>query len=127
MHKHAQTVHGPVTASMRSSEQWRFQRIVNDIGNRSLRGERTQRKLERRFAGHAKACRVDDKVSSGKGGIPVAPLDEFNFGELTQCRGKSLAPCRGAVDQPDFRGTGTGQSEHDGAGSAACTQDRHGA
>src|SRR5882672_652997 len=37
MHQHAQPVEGAVTASTRSFEQWRFQRIVNDIGNSSPR------------------------------------------------------------------------------------------
>jgi hypothetical protein len=101
MHQHAQSVQRPVAACAGTSQQRRFERIVDDVNYRSLARKRVQGKFKAACPSCRGSC-VDKKAGSGKGGVPIAPLRELYLDEWRECAGQRLAAFV-SVQQADFR------------------------
>ena len=107
MHQHTQPIDNGMTARARGLQQFRFERIINDVADCRIGRQIVERQRQGRFAPQTRAGGIEQQSRSGSRDRPRAP------GEGTQdcrCRSRQIAdqtfgPCDIAREDTDLGGS----------------------
>ncbi len=104
MHQHAEAVDGAQAARAGLFQQRRFERIINDVANRSVFRQRIERDVERGCAAHARACGVDDKRGVARNFSPVCKqaCRKLCRNFAVECTGKRFRTREIAIEDARF-------------------------
>ena len=80
--EHAQALHGADLAGAGAGQQGRFQRDVDDVGDRQAAWGAVQVDVQWRIAGHTQGGGVDQQGVVGDGVVSGFPVDEAEAGEF---------------------------------------------